>query len=165
MTRPTRDETYLAMAKVLSERRTCWRRAVGCLLVDADGNILAQGYNGPASGERHCNEQHGFVYQDGVIGDMEFSNYPNKCPGSEGPSGTNLDACQAIHAEANAILRLKDYRAVHTAYVTASPCVPCVKLLRGTSCQRIVFAEEYPHPQARVIWEKAGREWIHLKLT
>lgn len=159
--RPTRDQTYLAMAEKLAERRTCWRRAVGCLLVDAEGNILAQGYNGPPAGRPHCNE---LVLQPpmGELSTTPVYTMPHKCEGSNAPSGQNLDACQAIHAEQNAILRLEDYRAAHTAYCTASPCLSCVKLLLGTKCQRIVFREEYPHPTAKVWWQEAGREWIKL---
>lgn len=78
--------------------------------------------------------------------------YPHSCAGAQSPSGTNLDGCQAIHAEQNALLQCKDIYDIHTCYTTASPCVTCVKLLMNTSCQRIVFAEEYPQPAAKELW-------------
>lgn len=163
--RPSRDQIYLAMAKKLAERRTCARRAVGCILVDVNGDILAQGYNGVAADRPHCNEirlRHMPTDDaDDMVGKPEYF-MPFKCEGANAPSGQNLDACQAIHAEQNAILRCKDYRAIHTAYVTASPCISCVKLLLGTPCSRIVFAEEYPQPTAKTWWTEAGREWIFL---
>lgn len=140
--RPGRDEVYLEMAASFAKRGTCMRRQVACILVDADGYFLSMGYNGPAAGRPHCSE-----------------GYP--CPGAEAPSGTNLDACQALHAEQNAILRLPDPRRVHTAYCTASPCISCVKLFLGTSCERIAFLEEYPHPAAKQWWIEAGRSWGH----
>lgn len=74
----------------------------------------------------------------------------------------NLDGCQAIHAEQNALLQCRDVYAIHTAYVTASPCMTCVKLLLNTSCERIVYVEEYPHSAARDLWTGAGRSWEQL---
>lgn len=143
MLRPTRDSIYLEMAFVLAKRGTCARRQVGCILVDADGFRLSDGYNGVAIGRPHCSE--GFP-----------------CPGVGARSGERLDSCQALHAEQNAILRLPDPRKVYTAYVTVSPCISCVKLLLGTNCERIVFGELYPHNDAKTWWEDAGRQWIHL---
>ena len=51
-----------------------------------------------------------------------------------------------------------------TAYVTLSPCKPCVKLLMNTGCQRIVFLEEHTDPWPKEQWLKLGREWVHLAL-
>src|SRR3546814_1170368 len=90
------------------------------------------------------------------------ASYPNACSGAFSPSGTNLDGCEAIHAEQNALLQCKDVREIHTCYCTASPCVTCTKLLLNTGCMRVVFMEEYPHPAARDLWTRAGREWVQL---
>jgi deoxycytidylate deaminase len=54
--RPTRDQLYIEMAKLVAQRTTCLRRAVGCVLVNARGHVLATGYNGVAGGQPHCNE-------------------------------------------------------------------------------------------------------------
>lgn len=140
--RPTRDELYIRMAHLIASRTTCPRRAVGCVLVDEDGFILSTGYNGVAADRPHCISE--------------------PCPGANESSGQGLDSCEAIHAEQNAILRLRDHRAVNKAYITTSPCVHCIKLLLGTSCQTIFFAKEYPHPQAEDWWVRAGRKWIQL---
>lgn len=142
--RQSKDSYYLEHAKLVATRSTCARRSVGAILVDARGRILSTGYNGVASGRPHCNEGH-------------------PCPGACMPSGQGLDACEALHAEQNAILLLQDPWKVDTAYLTTTPCISCVKLLLGTSCQRIVAAEEYPHCESRVWWERAGREWIVLE--
>jgi len=143
MLRISRDMMYLRMAEILALRGTCFRRQVGCILVDVDGFILSTGYNGVAAGRPHCNQGH-------------------ECKGAHAPSGQNLDECQAIHAEQNAVLRLPDPRRVYTAYCTVSPCISCVKLLLGTSCERVVFRENYPHAQVATWWREAGREWTHL---
>lgn len=142
-TRPSRDEVYLGMAELLATRGTCPRRQVGCIICAEDGEILGMGYNGVAAGRPHCSE--GFF-----------------CSGADLPSGTGLDKCEAIHAEQNAILNLRDPKRAHTAYVTAFPCHSCLKLLLGTSCKRIVYAQPYPHSEAYAWWLEAGREIVHL---
>jgi dCMP deaminase len=139
------------LALITSCRATCLRRQVGCVLLNARGHVLATGYNGVAAGQTHCNEE---VWADGAI-----LTWPHACSGARSPSGTNLDGCQAIHAEQNALLQCRDVYSIHTCYVTASPCVTCCKLLLNTSCERIVFASEYPHLDARALWEGAGRRW------
>lgn len=149
--RPSRDEVYMKIAFAMASRGTCARRQVGCVLVDVDGFPLSMGYNGVAGGKPHCNAD------DDVYG-RDF-----RCPGSDALSGTGLDACQAIHAEQNALIRLPDPRRVHTTYCTASPCVQCVKMLMNTACTRIVFSEEYPHPAARDWWVRPGFFWEQLK--
>jgi dCMP deaminase len=138
-----RDFVGLKVAQAYSALSTCPRRSVGCLLVDEKGRPLSVGYNGVASGRRHCKGEH-------------------ECPGAGLPSGEGLHLCEAIHAEQNAILQLRDPDRVHTAYVTTFPCHSCIKLLLGTSCQRIVYLEGYPHKEAMDWWKEAGREIIHI---
>lgn len=150
MARLTRDAWAMQLAQLTAQRSTCCRRAVGCVLLNEKGHVIATGYNGVAAGLPHCNE-HDPTYEFGL---------PYACPGAHAPSGTNLDACQAIHAEQNAMLQCKNVYEIHTAYVTASPCITCTKLLLNTGCKRIVFVEEYPHEQAKDLWVSAGRDWV-----
>jgi len=165
--RPSRDEWAMSMAVLTAKRATCLRRAVGCVLLNGRGHVLATGYNGVAAGRPHCNQEYEFkVLSRRFIGQQVSGagvktgpRYPHACPGSQSESGTNLDACEAIHAEQNALLQCPNVYDIHTAYVTASPCVTCTKLLLNTGCQRIVFLEEYPAPAARELWVSAGRSW------
>lgn len=148
MSRPTRDETWLAVARVVARRSTCLRRAVGCVLVDRHGDVLGLGHNGVASGEPHCNEEHRFP--DGRLISNEFV---NACPGAHASSGADLDGCHALHAEQNALLRCRDVHAIDTCYVTTAPCLTCTKLLMGTSCHHVVFLEPYPQAAAaEALW-------------
>lgn len=147
--RPSRDEWAMKLAIVTSEQSTCARRAVGCVLLNARGHVIATGYNGVAAGQLHCNE----------VDQFHPTGYPNACSAARAPSGTNLDGCQAIHAEQNALLQCRDIYSIDTCYVTASPCMTCVKLLLNTSCRRIVFLEEYPHTAAKELWVRSGRVW------
>jgi dCMP deaminase len=138
MSRPTPDQYFLSMAKLVSTRGTCCRRQVGCVLVNAMNRVLSTGYNGRYAGALHCNE--GFP-----------------CEGADLPSGTGLDKCEALHAESSALLFCSNVYDIQTCYVTVTPCIECTKMLLNTSCQRIVAASVYPHPAARKLWEQAGR--------
>jgi dCMP deaminase len=130
----------MKMAREVATRGTCARRQVGVVLVDENNYILATGHNGPASGWPHCRDNPGF-----------------ECPGVGSPSGTNLDACVANHSEISALLRCNDTSRIHTVYTTTSPCISCTKALLCTGALRIVFDEEYPHPEAMRIWTKFPR--------
>lgn len=127
--RPDLDTYYLKMAYVVALRGTCARRQVGCVLVDERGHVLSTGYNGRPRGWAHCRSS------DGI--------FAMPCAGADAPSGEQLDSCEAIHAEQNALLQCPDVDRVHTCYTTTSPCVTCAKLLLNTGCRRIVFAERY----------------------
>lgn len=166
--RPDKDSWAMALAVVTAQRATCARRSVGAVLLNECGHVIATGYNGVAAGQPHCNEvvEQGTDYEDwggGVKAPTKFIKVmPHACSGACSTSGTNLDGCEAIHAEQNALIQCRDAYSIHTAYVTASPCMTCVKLLMNTSCKRIVFLEEYPHSSSKELWERSGREWIKL---
>lgn len=158
--RISRDEWAMEMAKLTATRSTCLRRHVGCVLLNCRGHVLATGFNGVAAGQPHCNEEfkEKWAHPDKPIEIRVVT--PYACSGAKAPSGTNLDGCQAIHAEQNALLQCKNVYELDVCYVTASPCMTCTKLLLNTSCQKIVFLEEYPHTEAKQLWESAGRQWI-----
>jgi dCMP deaminase len=134
------DDYFLQLAFVASQRGTCVRRQVGCILVNERNQVLSTGYNGVPAGMTHCTDK--------------------PCAGATAASGTKLDACEAIHAEQNALLQCPDIYKVHTIYCTDSPCMHCVKLLANTPAKRLVFAREYPHQASRKLWEGLKREWV-----
>lgn len=171
--RISRDEWAMRLALTTAQRSTCCRRAVGAVLLDHQGHVLATGYNGVAAGQPHCNEMgtkdtgrqfFGKQLNLPVLDPKDPKSYPFACSGAFSPSGTNLDGCEAIHAEQNALLQCRDVREIYTCFCTASPCVTCTKLLLNTGCQRVVFLEEYPHPAAGELWTRAGRVWEQLIL-
>ena len=148
MSRLSKDEWGIKIAQLVAQRGTCCRRQVGCVLVDARGQVMSTGYNGVAAGETHCE------------GDT-------RCQGADLPSGTGLDKCQAIHAEQNALLQCSAVWDIRTCYVTHSPCTLCVRLLLNTGCTNIVFLEEYPGAdEARRRWNRSrpDRVWARLLL-
>ena len=140
--RPNTDEYFIAMATLVATRSTCARRAVGCVLVDDYKRVLATGYNGVAAGLPHCNM--------------------TPCPGVASAPGQGLYLCEAIHAETNALISCRHPEDIFVAYVTASPCIFCTRQLLNTPCKLIVFKENYPHPEAKDLWQSQGRIWAQI---
>jgi len=140
--RPSSDEFFLQMAELTATRGTCPRRQVGCVIINHHRHVIATGYNGTPRGFAHCTHE--------------------PCAGAHYPSGQGLEKCEAVHAEANALLQCKDVEEIHSLFCTASPCIHCTKLILNTSCKRIVFRHEYPHSDSENLWRRAGREWVHL---
>lgn len=130
--RPDRDAWFLSLAVMTSMRATCVRRKVGCVLVNARGHCIATGYNGPPSGWAHC----------GTLN--------STCKGHTMPSGQGLDACEALHAEQNALLQCSSVKEIDTAYVTTVPCITCTKMLLNTPVKRVVALNDYPHSKETV---------------
>ena len=93
--RPTWDEYFIEIAKVVSSRSTCIRRRYGAVIVK-DHVIVSTGYNGAPRGSINCIDT-------------------NRCKRQELniPSGERYELCEAVHAEQNAIVngapeRMKD---------------------------------------------------------
>lgn len=149
MDRPNPDIYGLLVAHMTALRGTCSRKRVGCVLVNEHREIIATGYNGPPRHRPHC------------------TRYP--CPGALLPRGQGLATtsglCQAVHAEANAVLQCRDIHQIDTLYVTTSPCLSCVNLLLNTSTRRIVFDVAHAHhDEAEELWRIMSREWVHIPL-
>lgn len=165
MSRPTKLEWAMELAQATAKRSTCLRRQVGCVLLDQYGHAIATGYNGVAAGMPHCNEVNPHYNEPAPAG-LIRPKHPHACSGATSPSGTNLEGCEAIHAEQNALLQCKDVQSIDTCVVTASPCITCVKLLMNTGCRSIVFAQAYPHPAAGELWQRSRPQrfsWHQLK--
>lgn len=135
---------FMGIADLVAQRGTCIRRKGGCVLINEHNHIIATGYNGPPSGFTHCTDE--------------------PCPGALAKSGTNLDKCEAIHAEQNALLQCVYTQNIYACYTTIRPCIHCIKLLLNTSCRVIVFKEDYPHREAVIeMWEyKGGRQFLYI---
>lgn len=160
--RPTKDEVWMNVAREIARLSTCLRRSVGCVLIDARGHVSSTGYNGVHPGAKHCNEP----VRCNAVGSCshqfgrdrcDMITFPNACAGANSKSGTNLDQCEAIHAEQNALLQCKSPWELDVAYVTTAPCVTCTKLLLATSCQRIVFHDGYQGNAGIQLWTDSGR--------
>lgn len=132
--RPSWDEYFMLIAKLVSTRSTCNSRPTGAVLVK-DRQILATGYNGSMPGAPHCTDE---VMPDGSpychrrtlqIADVDKYNF-----------------CRASHAEANAIAQAARHGiavAGATLYVTLEPCFICIKLLATARITRVFFELPY----------------------
>lgn len=130
--RPSWDEYFLEMSKLVAKRSTCLRRSVGAVLVK-DKRILATGYNGAPRGLKHCIDM-GCMRQKLKI-----------------PSGERHELCRALHAEQNALIQASLYGisvAGSTLYATNQPCVICAKMLINAGIKEIVIADGYPDKMA-----------------
>lgn len=130
--RPSWDEYFLEMAKLVAKRSTCLRRSVGAVLVKGK-RILATGYNGAPAGLKHCIDM-GCMRQKLKI-----------------PSGERHELCRALHAEQNALIQASLYGisvAGSILYATNQPCVICAKMLINAGIKEIVIAAGYPDKMA-----------------
>ncbi len=131
--RPSWDEYFLEVARLVCKRATCLRRSVGAVLVK-DKKILATGYNGAPAGLKHCVD----------IGCLREK--------LKIPSGERQELCRGLHAEQNVLVQAALY-GVSTKgsvlYVTNQPCVICAKMLINAGIKEIVISGGYPDKLAR----------------
>jgi len=125
-------EVYMRMAEELAKRSTCARLQVGTVLTDsALEHVLAIGYNGNARG------------------------FPNRCD-TDTPG-----ACGCIHSEQNAVVKADGHIRRKVAFVTASPCVMCAKLLIQANVTHVFYREPYRKPDGVLTLEKGGVKPVH----
>lgn len=146
--RPTWDEYFISIAKLVSTRSTCLRRKVGAVIVK-DKKILTTGYNGAPSNIRHC-EETGCLREKLKV-----------------PSGERHELCRGLHSEQNALLQA----ALHGVsvkdailYSTTHPCVICAKMVINAGIKEVVISGGYPDKMSRDLFKEAGiRIRIHKR--
>lgn len=140
MKRPSWDEYFMEMAKLVATRSTCLRRQVGAVIVK-DKCIISTGYNGACKKAAHCSEI-------GCI--REKLNIP---------SGQQLDLCRAVHAEQNALIQAARY-GISTEgsiiYVTVTPCFQCAKMLVNAGIKEVVVNGVYPDERTLELFKEVG---------
>jgi dCMP deaminase len=142
MNRPSWDEYFMEIARLVARRSTCLRRQVGAVLVK-DKNILATGYNGVPSGISHCAD----------VGCLRVKR--------QVPSGERHELCRGLHAEQNAIIQAAKHGvniSGATLYCTNSPCVICSKMIINAGIARVIYLEGYPDALSREMLEESGIE-------
>lgn len=126
--RPSWDQYFLSIVKIVGSRGTCDRFRGGCVITK-DKRIVATGYAGSPVGLPHCDEV-----------------------GHEMHSVTNVDGSvsrhcvRTIHAEQNAICEAAR-RGIAleggTLYCQMTPCYVCAKMLINAGIKRVVCAKDY----------------------
>ncbi len=86
MTRPSKDDYYLGIAKEVAKRSTCLRKRYGAVIVNRD-QIISTGYAGAPRGAKNC---------------LDLGHCPREKAGV--PSGERYELCRSVHAEMNAII-------------------------------------------------------------
>lgn len=139
--RVSKDEYFLEIAKVVSQRATCPRLRAGAVLVK-DGMVLSTGYNGAPRGLPHCSE----------VGCRIIAGH----------------CVRTSHAEINTILQAA-YHGVETngatLYALYFPCEYCTKSLLNTGLKRVVFRNIYKNMDISYIkkmLKEAGVKTRHL---
>jgi dCMP deaminase len=140
MQRPSWDQYFMDITRLVATRSTCLRRSVGAILVK-DRNILATGYNGVPSGISHC-EVSGCLRERLKV-----------------PSGERHELCRGLHAEQNAIIQAARHginieKAI--LYCTTMPCIICTKMLINAGITSVIYVEGYADDLAREMIRESG---------
>jgi dCMP deaminase len=132
--RTSKDQYYLGIAKEVSTRSTCFRRAIGAIIV-RDDQIISTGYVG-APRKTKDSLEHGFCLRDKLAI----------------PHGQRYELCRSVHAEQNAIINaaragvsllggdMYIYGSAPggSAPISAFPCYICKKMLINCGLGRVV---------------------------
>lgn len=144
--RPSWETYFMDIARLVSCRTTCMRRAVGAVIVK-NKRILSTGYNGAPAGLPHCR----------TTGCLRRAHNV--------PSGERHELCRGIHAEQNAIIQAA-YHGVSiqdaAIFCTNLPCSICAKMLINSGIREIYYAEGYADSMSEEMLAQAGVELVCL---
>ena len=130
--RPPLYEVYMRMAEELAKRSTCARLQVGTVITDsALEHVLSIGYNGNVRG------------------------FPNRCDSSE------PGKCGCIHSEQNALVKARGDVPDKVAFVTASPCIMCAKLMVQAKVTHVFYRGVYRDDGGLGVLEQAAVVIVH----
>jgi dCMP deaminase len=134
MERVSKDNYYLDIAQVVSERSTCLRKKYGAIIVKNDV-IVSTGYNGAPRGRKNCSDL-GYCMREnlGI------------------PRGERYEMCRSIHSEANAIIAAsRDQMLGATLYLCCTEpktgeivggtnsCMMCKRMIINAGIDRVVI--------------------------
>ena len=145
--RPSWQEYFLNITRLVAERSTCTRRKVGAILV-RDKRVITTGYNGVPSGISHCE----------AVGCLRDK--------LKVPSGERHELCRGLHAEQNAIIQAATHGVSIlgcTLYCTNMPCSICSKMLINAGIVKIYYGEGYADLLGEEMLREAGIEVIQLE--
>ncbi len=133
--RPSWDEYFLEIAKVVSSRSTCLRRRYGAVIVK-DKVIVSTGYNGAPRGSVNCVDR-------GICKRKELNV----------PAGERYELCEAVHAEQNAVIngppeRMKE-ATIYIAgfeengeFADGRPCLLCRRMIKNAMIKEVVYLKK-----------------------
>jgi dCMP deaminase len=146
--RPSWDEYFMQICKVIASRGTCDRGRTGCVITK-DKRIISTGYVGAPAGLPHCDEV-GHLYKKVYNPDGSFSQH----------------CVRTVHAEQNAICqaaRMGVSLEGATLYCKMEPCHVCAQLIINCGIKRVVCEKRYHQAQlSRDFFAQAGVSLIVL---
>ena len=130
--RPPLYEVFMRMAEELAKRSTCARLQVGSVITDGNlEHVLAIGYNGNVRG------------------------FPNRC------DSTEAGKCGCIHSEMNALVKAPGDVPDKVAFISASPCIMCAKLMVQAKVSHVFYREAYRDSAGLEVLDRAGVVTVH----
>lgn len=140
--RPSWDEYFLRVSRVVADRATCDRGRSGAVIAK-NKRILTTGYVGAPSGMPHCDEVGHKIkevtHEDG---------------------STSKHCVRTSHAEENAIVQAAKMGISidgATLYCKMTPCYDCAKMIVNAGIERVVCDKDYhASKDTKKLFQKAG---------
>ena len=160
ISRMSKDQYYLNIAKEVSKRSTCLRIHYGAVIVKND-RIVSTGYNGSARGFINCSQVGSCV--------RSLMNIEH---------GERYELCRSVHAEANAIIQAsaeetKDavlYLYGEDGYSgnqidSALPCIMCQRMIVNAGIESVIsYVDGEIHKTLPEEWELSDRKTLIRRL-
>lgn len=140
--RPSWDEYFMEIVKVVGTRSTCDRGRSGTVIVK-DKRIISTGYIGAPPGLPHCDEvgheMHTVIHDD---------NHESR------------HCIRTTHCEQNAIVQAAKFGVAlegSTIYCNMTPCYVCAKMIITAGIKRVVCRQDYhAGMRSKEIFSQAG---------
>ena len=136
--RPSWDDYFMAVAKIIATRSTCDRLQAGAVLV-INNRIIATGYNGSPPGMPHCDDA-GHMPEQG-------------------------HCVRTVHGEHNVILQAATLPGASTVgatmYTKYNPCIHCAKYVIAAGIKRVVVGKVYRNAKAIDYLKEGG---VHVDI-
>jgi len=152
--RPSWDEYFLSVCKVVASRSHDFETQVGCVIVNPKRRIVSTGYNGLPAG---VDDGFWATHRDETV----------QIPGVFSPGLVyDVDKYDTVtHAEANAIVSAVEGLHGSCLYSTLFPCNECAKLIITAGIRKIVYQdmrETKSHAISKKFFEQAGIETVRF---
>lgn len=143
--RPSWDQYFSEIVKIVGSRGTCDRGRIGCVIVK-DKKIIATGYAGAPAGLKHCDEV-GHEMNTVVHTDNHESRH----------------CIRTTHAEQNAIVQAARFGAAiegASLYCKSTPCYACAKMIINAGIKRVICEEDYhAGERSKEVFKEAGVQY------
>ena len=152
--RPSWDEYFIAICKVVATRSHDIETKTGCVIVNPQHRIVSTGYNGLPAGVDDsfwAKDRATKISLPGILGDETIY---------------EVDKYDTVtHAEANAIVSATNDLHGCTMYAILCPCNECAKLIITAGIKRIIYRDLWrgkANAVALKLFEQAGIEMMRI---